>query len=140
MFGNNKKPGSENHSNSGNSSAINTLVAGTHIEGKITAKSDIRIDGTVEGSLNCSGRLIIGAEGKVEGDSTCQNAVIEGIFKGTLVVEDQLDVRNNANVVGDIKTGKLNVDTGAVFNGNCDMGQKIKSIPSNSDAKGATAS
>lgn len=139
MFGNNKKQGTENFSSSGNSSAINTLVAGTHIEGKITAKSDIRIDGTVEGTLHCSGRLIIGAEGKVEGESTCQNAVIEGSFKGTLVVEDQLDVRNNANVIGDIKTGKLNVDTGAVFNGNCDMGQKIKSIPNNNDAKGATA-
>jgi len=139
MFGNTKKQGSENYSNSGNSSAINTLVAGTHIEGKITAKSDIRIDGTVEGTLHCSGRLIIGAEGSVEGESTCQNAVIEGSFKGSLVVEDQLDVRNNANVVGDIKTGKLNVDSGAVFNGNCDMGQKIKSIPKG-DKKEASAS
>ena len=139
MFGNTKKTGSENYSTSGSSSAINTLVAGTRIEGKIIAKSDIRIDGSVEGTLHCSGRLIIGAEGSVDGDSTCQNAVIEGSFKGTLVVEDQLDVRNNANVVGEIKTGKLNVDSGAVFNGNCDMGQKIKSIPKE-DKKEATAS
>ncbi|MBT8231904.1 MAG: polymer-forming cytoskeletal protein [Saprospiraceae bacterium] len=128
MFGNTKKTGSD-YSSTSNSSAINTLVAGTHIEGKIVAKSDIRIDGSVEGILNCSGKLIIGSDGKVEGESTCQNAVIEGSFRGTLIVEDTLDVRNNANVVGEIKTGKLNVDTGAVFNGNCDMGQKIKSIP-----------
>lgn len=139
MFGNTKKTGSENYSSSGNSSAINTLVAGTRIEGKIIAKSDIRIDGTVEGTLECAGRLIIGAEGSVEGDSTCQNAVIEGSFRGTLVVEDQLDVRTNANVVGEVKTGKLNIDSGAVFNGNCDMGQKIKSIPKG-DKKEASAS
>lgn len=113
------------------SSAINMLVSGTHIEGTIVAKSDIRIDGTVDGTLQCSGKLIIGAEGKVEGQSTCQNAVIEGTFKGTLVVHDSLDVRESANVIGDIKTGKLNVQAGAIFNGNCDMGQKIKSIPSN---------
>jgi cytoskeletal protein CcmA (bactofilin family) len=138
MFGNTKKTGSENMANQNSSSAINTLVSGTHIEGTIVAKSDIRIDGSVEGVIQCSGKLIIGAEGKVEGESTCQNAVIEGTFRGTLIVHDALDVRDNANVVGDIKTGKLNVQSGAIFNGNCDMGQKIKNIP-NADAKGAAA-
>lgn len=125
--------------NSNPSSAINTLVGGTHVEGTIVAKSDIRIDGTVEGVLDCSGKLIIGMDGKVEGEATCQNAVIEGTFRGTLVVHDSLDVRDNANVVGDIKTGKLNVQSGAIFNGNCDMGQKIKSIPSN-ESKEVSAS
>ena len=126
-------------SNTSAATAINTLVNGTHIEGTIVAKSDIRIDGTVEGVLNCSGKLIIGAEGKVEGEATCQNAVIEGTFRGTLVVNDALDVRDNANVMGEIKTGKLNVQSGATFNGNCDMGQKIKSIPK-ADQKEATVS
>ena len=76
--------------NSNPSSAINTLVGGTHVEGTIVAKSDIRIDGTVEGVLDCSGKLIIGMDGKVEGEATCQNAVIEGTFRGTLVVHDSL--------------------------------------------------
>ena len=140
MFGNNnKKTGSDSTYSPSPSSAINTLVSDTHIEGKIIAKSDIRIDGVVEGTVHCSGKLIIGAEGKVEGESTCQNAVIEGSFRGTLVVEDTLDVRENANVVGEIKTGRLTVQPGATFNGNCDMGQKIKSIPK-SDKNEATAS
>ncbi len=130
MFGSTKNKQSESMSNNNPSSAINTLVGGTHVEGTIIAKSDIRIDGTVEGSLECSGKLIIGMEGKVEGEATCQNAVIEGTFRGTLIVHDALDVRDNANVMGEIKTGKLNVQAGAIFNGNCDMGQKIKSIPS----------
>lgn len=138
MFGNKKSTQDNVHAlSSSNSSAINTLVAGTHIEGTITAKSDIRIDGFVDGKLNCSGKLIIGPEGKVEGESVCQNAVIEGSFKGTLSVTDTLDVRENATVVGEIKTGKLLVQTGAVFNGNCDMGQKIKNIPK---GKGVEAS
>lgn len=140
MFGNNKKGQSDNGSYNTPSSAINTLVSDTHIEGKIIAKSDIRIDGTVEGTVHCSGKLIIGAEGKVEGESSCQNAVIEGSFRGTLIVNDVLDVRENANVVGEIKTGKLIVQTGAVFNGNCDMGQKIKSIPTGEKKKEANAS
>lgn len=139
MFGNTKKQSNVSMAGQNPSSAINTLVNGTHIEGTIIAKSDIRIDGTVEGKLQCAGKLIIGAEGKVEGESTCQNAVIEGTFRGTLVVHDSLDVRDNANVVGEIKTSKLNVQAGAMFNGNCDMGQKIKSIPAN-EKKEASAS
>ena len=134
MFGNQKKPSSSSSQNqSPNSSAINTLVTGTIVEGKIFAKSDIRIDGSVDGILQCDGKLIIGSEGRVEGESSCQNAVIEGTFRGILTVNDLLDVRENANVVGEIKTGKLIVQTGAIFNGNCDMGQKIKSIPKGQD-------
>jgi len=129
MFSNTKKTGSESTPTSSSSSAINTIVQGTHIEGTISAQNDIRIDGTVEGILNCSGKLIIGSEGKVDGQASCLNAVIEGKFKGTLTVNDVLDVRESANVVGEIITGKLLVQTGALFNGNCDMGQKIKNIP-----------
>ena len=132
MFGNSKKNNSTNGvSPQTSSSAINTLVVGTQIEGTIVAKSDLRIDGIVDGTLNCSGKLIIGPEGKVDGKAHCQNAVIEGNFRGELTVNDTLDVREGATVVGEIKTGKLLVQTGAVFNGNCDMGQKVKSIPKN---------
>jgi len=139
MFGNNKKSNSDSLSPVGaSSSAINTIVIGTNIEGTIIAQNDIRIDGKVDGTLNCSGKLIIGPDGKVEGDANCQNAVIEGSFRGNLTVTDILDVRENATVIGEIKTGKLLVQNGATFNGNCDMGQRIKAI-SNGKAD-ATAS
>lgn len=130
MFGNSKKTNSESNAASiSGSSAINTIVNGTHIEGTINAKSDLRIDGHVEGTINTSGRLIIGTTGRIQGDAQCQNAVIEGSFRGNLTVTEILDVRETANVIGEIKTGKLLVQNGAVFSGNCDMGQKLKSIP-----------
>lgn len=135
MFSNSKKSSSQSMANQNASGSINMLVEGTHVEGTIVCKSDIRIDGSIEGVLECSGKLIIGAGGKVEGEATCQNAVVEGAFRGTLVVHESLDVRETANVVGDIKTAKLNVMAGAIFNGNCDMGQKVKSIPSDEKKK-----
>ena len=130
MFGNSKKSTSETSSSgTSGSSAINTIVGGTHVEGTINAKTDLRIDGHVEGTINTSGRLIIGSTGKIQGDAQCQNAVIEGSFRGNLTVAEILDVRETANVIGEIKTGKLLVQNGAIFSGNCDMGQKLKSIP-----------
>ena len=131
MFGNKKDASDNQTTTSLGSSATNTMVVGTHIEGTINAQHDIRVDGKIDGTLQCAGRLIIGPEGKVEGDVSCQNAVIEGSFRGNLSVKEVLDVRETASVIGEIKTGKLLVQNGATFNGNCDMGQsqKIKSIP-----------
>lgn len=135
MFGNKKTPGADTSVGlSSNSSAINTLVEGTNIEGQITASSDLRIDGYITGNIRCEGKLIIGPTGKIDGTVYCQNAVIEGNFKGELTVNDILDVRESASVQGEIKTAKLLVQNGASFNGNCDMGTRIKNISSNAEA------
>lgn len=128
MFGNKKNSGVEGSSPIANSSTINTIVEGTYAEGTISTQSDLRIDGTVNGNINCEGKLIIGPTGNVEGDVTSQNAVVEGKFSGNLTIHDILDVRESATVVGEIKTGKLLVQNGATFTGNCDMGHRIKNI------------
>jgi len=114
---------------SSGSGSTNSLVAGTSIEGTIIASSDIRIDGSLKGVLQCKGRVIIGPEGRVEGEITCDNAVIEGNFTGKLKVADLLNVRENANIQGEVNTDKLLVQPGAIYNVSCAMGgQKIKAF------------
>ncbi len=121
MFGNNKKP--DNSNISANSSALNSLVQGTIVEGTVRAESDIRVDGIIHGDLTCSAKVIIGPTGEIKGEVKCVNAMIDGKFEGKLYVEDLLTVRETAIVNGDIHTGKLIVQSGAVFNVTCDMGK-----------------
>jgi cytoskeletal protein CcmA (bactofilin family) len=121
MFNSNKKQEATN--NLPSSGALNSLVQGTTVEGTIRTESDIRVDGTIKGDLTCTAKLIIGPTGFVEGKVKCVNAIIEGRFEGVLHVEDLLNVREAANVVGDINCGKLMVATGAIFNVSCDMGK-----------------
>ena len=102
--------------------SLNTLSKGTLIEGTIKANSDIRIDGTIKGKLFCEAKVIIGPSGVIEGDVTCQNAVIEGKFDGTITVKELLNVRENATINGDVTTGKLIIQPGGIFNVNCTMG------------------
>jgi len=131
MFGKKNPSASEDSSSytTPASTSINSLVIGTNIEGTIHATSDIRIDGNINGTLHCSGRVIIGEDGKVEGDIQCENAVIEGTFTGTLTVASTLNVKETAVIRGDVNTQKLHVQNGAVFNVNCNTGgSKIKSI------------
>lgn len=129
MFSNKKSP-SPSSSGSAPSGNLNTLVEGTTAEGTISTSSDLRIDGTVNGTINCGGKLIVGPTGNVDGDVTSQNAVIEGKVNGNIIVHEVLDVRETATVTGEIKTEKLLVENGATFTGNCDMGHKIKNISS----------
>lgn len=132
MFGSSNKKTQENKKNMSTNpnvgTAINMIVHGTAIDGNIKADNDIRIDGQLTGHLHCKGKLIIGPTGTIEGEVFCTNAVVEGSFKGKMVVEEILSVRETAKIEGDIKTDKLTVQSGASFNVTCTMGgQQIKS-------------
>ncbi len=129
MFGNskNKDNNAASATPTPNSMALNSLVTGTRVEGKINSDNDIRVDGEIKGSLNCKAKVIIGPSGKVVGDVTCVNAVIEGHFDGVINVSETLKIAGTANVNGEVNTKKLQVDSGAVFNVSCAMGGSGKS-------------
>ncbi|MCB0558650.1 MAG: polymer-forming cytoskeletal protein [Lewinellaceae bacterium] len=128
MFGgNNKKEASKGKSSSfmpSGTHALNSLVTGTIVEGTVKSESDIRIDGTIKGKLFCDAKVIIGPTGYVEGEIRCQNAVIEGKFEGNLHVAELLNIRETANISGEVVTNKLIVQSGATFNVTCSMGGK----------------
>lgn len=122
MFSSKEKNNSSTHSSTF-SSSVNSIGEGTFVEGTINADSDIRIDGEIKGNLSCKGKLILGERGKIVGDIECTNALIEGEIRGKIVVKELLQVKDSAIIDGDISTDKLNVESGAVFNVNCNMGQ-----------------
>lgn len=126
MFGNKKKdtssPRKKGLISNGASHQLNSIVKGSVIEGKISSDSDIRVDGVINGTLNCAAKVIIGPTGKINGDVNCQNAVFEGQFEGVLKVEEMLIVKEKAIITGDITTNKLVVQAGAIFNVSCTMG------------------
>ena len=130
MFSGNKKEMTKSKtptSKPGNTSnGLNSLVQGTQIEGTIKSDSDIRIDGEIKGKLTCSSKVIIGPTGKISGEVFCKNAVIEGSFDGVLNVDELLNVRETAKVDGDVRTNKLIIQSGAVFNVSCVMGETSK--------------
>ncbi len=119
MFGNTKS--SEESKTPSVAGALNALVKGTLVEGTVRCDSDLRVDGTIKGKLICKSKVIIGPTGVVEGEIECQNAVIEGRFKGILTVSELLNVRETAEVDGEIATNKLLVQSGARFNVSCKM-------------------
>ncbi|MFW5822462.1 MAG: bactofilin family protein [Tangfeifania sp.] len=102
--------------------AINIISEGTLIKGDISAGGDIRIDGELVGNINAKGRLVIGPQGKVDGEVNCNNIEISGYIKGKISVSELLTMKASARIYGDIIAGKLSVEPGSLFTGSCSMG------------------
>lgn len=124
MFGNDKQNKKETLVPGG----ANQIFAGTVITGEISSNNDIRIDGTVIGTLNCKGKVVLGANGRVEGNVNCLTADISGTIHGNINVTELLNLKNTANLLGDMVTNKLAIEPGANFTGSCSMGALVKEI------------
>lgn len=124
-----------NKTSEGEAGARNHLAAGTKLNGDIETNGDIRIDGSLIGSVTSKGKVVVGDSGRVEGNVICQNAAISGELKGKIKVGELLSVTASAKIQGEIETNRLSIEPGAQFNGNCNMGAVIKDIKSQDDFK-----
>ncbi|HKI88247.1 MAG TPA: polymer-forming cytoskeletal protein [Draconibacterium sp.] len=102
--------------------SINIISEGTTIKGDVSASGDIRIDGTLIGNIEAKGRLVIGPNGRVEGEVNCNNIEVAGYIKGKITVPELLNMKSSAKINGDIIAGKLSVEPGSLFTGTCTMG------------------
>ncbi len=109
----------------------NVIAKNTSIVGDIKSEGDFRIDGTLEGTLQTNGRVIIGTDGFIKGKVDATNADIEGKFSGELSVHKTLTIKATANISGDVVIGKLSVEPGATFNATCSMNGTIKELNQN---------
>ena len=123
--------------------SIDRIAEGSVLQGNITSTNGIRIDGTVKGSVNCDGKVVVGIGGVVEGEIVCVSADIEGTLKSSIEVKDILELKATSNLQGEIITGKLSIEPGATFTGSCKMGGVVKGISkeenSSSDVSEKTA-
>lgn len=108
--------------NDSNPNLHNHIASGTEIVGDIKANGNLRVEGTIKGSLDCNGKLSIGQSGLIEGEIICENSIIEGTVKGKIKVKALLTLKETAKFIGDIITDKLAIEPNAIFTGNCNMG------------------
>lgn len=118
----------ESNKNTKMTEAINTIGAGTIVTGDVQSKGDIRVDGSLKGSLNTSGKVVLGKEGVIEGDVICNSADVSGTIKAKITVSQLLSLKSTAKLNGDIITNKLSIEPGASFTGSCSMGAVIKDL------------
>jgi len=136
MFSKNKEVKKEQaHAQSAGGSQRNVLAVGTLITGDIKSDGDFRVDGTIEGTIEIKGRIVIGQSGKINGTMICTNAEVEGTLSGNVQVNDLLSLKQTAKITGDVTVGKLAIEPGATFDATCSMKGSVKNINEGSTSK-----
>lgn len=103
----------------------NIIGASTTVEGTLRSSGNVNISGTVNGNVEVEGRTMVMPGGVVDGEVATTSAEIAGTVRGQVKVKERLVLKSSAIVDGDIRTGKLVVEDGATFNGQCQMGATV---------------
>jgi cytoskeletal protein CcmA (bactofilin family) len=116
------------------SGTISTLLGrDVQIEGTLSFKETIRVDGRIKGKLVSSqGTLIIGENAVIEADVQVGVAIIRGKVHGRVEAGQRIEIFSPAHVTGDISAPTVTIDSGVVFNGNCQMQALAKNMESKS--------
>ena len=105
-------------------SVISIIGPSMKVVGDCHTDGTIRVEGTVEGSVNAGKAVVIGKQGLVRGNVVTQDAVISGRVEGSLVAESRLELQATCQIEGEVRTRRMQLEEGAVLNGTVQMGQE----------------
>jgi cytoskeletal protein CcmA (bactofilin family) len=98
-----------------------TLGKETNFNGTLKFKDSLKIDGRFEGEIESSGYLYIENGATVTANIRVGSVVIGGIVRGNVEASEKLEMLTTGKVYGNIRTAKLKIADGVVFEGKCEM-------------------
>ena len=100
---------------------IETILGdGTEVKGELSVKGTLRIDGAMEGDVRADW-VVVGESGRIKGNVRSRGMVVGGAMEGNIEADEIVELKQNARVRGEIRSGKLVVSEGAVFDGQSRM-------------------
>jgi len=88
----------------------------------------MRIDGRIKGEVTSAEMITIGSSGVIEGDVTARDIIMGGKVTGKMTASGKTILERSSSLNGDLKTSRLVVEEGAVFNGHSDMTEARSSV------------
>lgn len=103
---------------------LETIIGdGTHVSGRVSVKGTIRIDGVVEGDVH-GDWVVVGETGKILGNTRSRGMVVGGSVEGNIEATETVELTGKASMAGEIRSPKLAVFEGAIFDGRSRMKSK----------------
>lgn len=100
------------------------LDRGSIFKGELEFEDTMRIDGRFNGKIHSKNELIVGESAHIEGDIHVGRVAISGTVVGKIVADQRVEIHRNGKVYSDIDTPALIIEEGAIFQGNCVMGER----------------
>ena len=101
---------------------VGNLFKGSRVTGQLVFQGSARIDGNVDGEIQCHGTLTIGEGAEVRAKISGQVVIIRGKVEGNVVAKEKVELLAPARLYGDIDAPRLIITEGVVFDGDCSMG------------------
>ena len=105
------------------------LSSDVEIKGHVRFTNDLVVDGKIEGEIDSDGSLTVGENARVRAEIRTRSVVIYGKVHGNIIVSDRVEIKANAELVGDIKAATLSIEAGAVFVGKSTVGAPSTPTP-----------
>ena len=97
------------------------LAEGIHLRGALHFSGAFRVDGHFEGEHVRGETLVIGEHGLVDAEIRVEILQVSGQALGNITATRWVELLESSTVTGAIRTPRLTIWKGAVFNGTCDM-------------------
>jgi cytoskeletal protein CcmA (bactofilin family) len=101
---------------------IDTILAeDIDFSGELKFKQPLMIKGKFSGQIKSSGDLYIGENANIEATIDADMISSRGNIQGNISAKKRVELFSTARVTGDISCPELVVESGAVFDGYCNM-------------------
>lgn len=92
------------------------------IRGEVSGKEDLYMDGTVEGTISLpESRLTVGPNARIMADLDAHDIVIYGFVEGNIRATGRIELRESAQVKGNIVAERLSIEENATIKGKVEL-------------------
>ncbi|MDP2481149.1 MAG: polymer-forming cytoskeletal protein [Candidatus Palauibacterales bacterium] len=123
------------------SATPSVIGGGMELEGQLTARGDLRIEGRVKGSIRTQGEVVVAREGVVDGDIEAAEIHVGGRVSGTVIATGAARFMEGCRVDAEVRAPVVSIEEGGTVNGRLVMETRSSggSSSSGSSAGGASS-
>jgi cytoskeletal protein CcmA (bactofilin family) len=100
------------------------ITSSMHVKGTISGNESVCIAGRIEGDIQSDGLVWIEKGGNIKGDIDARHVIIEGKLNGNIKDAENVEIRTEAHISGNIQTQKIAMAEGSFFEGEIHMPRK----------------
>lgn len=93
----------------------------TDFSGELSFKKSLQINGTFDGEILSGGFLVIGEGAVVKANIRAKSVILMGTVHGNIEATTRIEIHASGKLYGNIRTAKLQIADGVVFEGKCEM-------------------
>jgi len=106
-----------------------TFISEAHVvSGSLKGQGDVEIRGIFNGRIEIDGALTVAPQGLVHADVSANRVEIFGEFRCTVLIADQVIIRDGGKVIGDVRAPNFTLAEGGRLKGHLDTASQREDL------------